>query len=304
MREEQEQQGSGRDWTWGVMGFLVAGLGGAAMYLALYRGAKFHTSLTFIGIPLVLAVLLALMPKTKSTTGGIVRGITLALLIIAPLLGEGYLCILMAAPLFYLVGVPIGLAVDHFRSRRYKTLCVAALVFVPMSMEGTLPELTFPREQTVEATRIVAATPAEVEVALSRPQRVDERLPAFLRVGFPRPIASSGAGLSLGDERVVRFSGAEGDPAGDLVSRVAARGSGWVRFETVSDASKLRQWVRWESSEVEWHAVDATHTQVTWRIRFARQLDPAWYFTPWERLAAHQAAAYLIAANATPETGR
>lgn len=100
--------------------------------------------------------------------------------------------------------------------------------------------------------------------------------------------------------RTIHFSGAEGDPEGDQVVRVAEREPGFVRFETVSDSSKLTQWVRWEASDVQWRAVDATHTQVTWRIYFARQLDPAWYFTPWERLAVRQAAAYLIAANATP----
>jgi hypothetical protein len=46
-------------------------------------------------------------------------------------------------------------------------------------------------------------------------------------------------------------------------------------------------------------------TRVTWRIRFERQLDPAWYFTAWERAAVREAAEYLIAANATPlEKGR
>jgi hypothetical protein len=68
----------------------------------------------------------------------------------------------------------------------------------------------------------------------------------------------------------------------------------------VSDGSKLTQWVRWDRSEVKWRAVDARHTMVTWRVGFERQLDPAWYFVPWERAAVHEAARYLIEANATP----
>jgi hypothetical protein len=118
--------------------------------------------------------------------------------------------------------------------------------------------------------------------------------------GFPRPLAVSGDGLQPGDLRTIHFSGAEGDPAGDLVMRVTQRGPGYARFERVSDASKLTQWIRWDSSDVEWKAVDATHTAVTWRMQFERQLDPAWYFVPWERAAVHEAASYLIAANATP----
>ena len=45
---------------------------------------------------------------------------------------------------------------------------------------------------------------------------------------------------------------------------------------------------------------DAQHTSVSWRIRFERRLDPAWYFTSWERVAVRQAAEYMIQANATP----
>ena len=56
--------------------------------------------------------------------------------------------------------------------------------------------------------------------------------------------------------------------------RVCERGQGFVRFETVSHKSKLTQWIRWDSSEIRWFSVDATHTQVVWRIRFERQLDP------------------------------
>jgi hypothetical protein len=49
--------------------------------------------------------------------------------------------------------------------------------------------------------------------------------------------------------------------------------------------------------------VDATHTEVVWTIHFDRQLDPAWYFGLWERLAVKRAALYLIEANATPAEG-
>ena len=82
--------------------------------------------------------------------------------------------------------------------------------------------------------------------------------------------------------------------------RVAEQRPGYVRFETISDASKLTQWVRWDSSEVSWKSIDETHTEVTWKINFERQVDPAWYFVLWERAAVHEGAKYLIAANATP----
>jgi hypothetical protein len=264
-----------------------------------------RTGLMFLGLPTLLALLLAISTPSKTITGNIVFGITLVLLLLAPLMGEGYLCILFAAPLFYAVGVGMGLAFDATREWRDKTqrlrLRSSVLVLLlPMSVEGVFPATTIPRGQTVEVTRIVSAPPQAVERALASSPSIGEPLPRFLRIGFPRPLAVRGNGLTLGDTRTIHFSGAEGDPEGDLVMRVAAREPAFVRFETVSDGSKLTQWLRWESSDVQWRAVDAEHTQVTWRISFARQLDPAWYFTPWERFAVREAAGYLIAANATP----
>jgi hypothetical protein len=260
----------------------------------------------FIGIPAVMAILLALTPKAKTVTGGIIKGITLALLILAPLLGEGYLCILFAAPLFYVVGLLVGIPLDLARknNRNGQTLSCIVLLLLPMCLEGMTPQLAFDRRQTVEVTRVVDASAARVEESLEKSPRIDRRLPRFLRIGFPHPMESTGSGLAIGAERSILFSGAEGDPPGYLVMKVAERRQGYVRFETVSDRSKLTQWIRWDASEVSWTPLDAQHTRVTWRVRFERELDPAWYFAPWERAAVRDAAGYLIDANARPAGAR
>jgi hypothetical protein len=258
----------------------------------------------FLGIPAVLAILLALTPKSKSATGGILKGIALALLIIAPLLGEGYVCILFASPLFFLVGLVVGLIVDYGKSKQSATLSCLSLLLLPLCLEGTVPELTFNRAQTVQVTRVIDASPQVVEAALSHSPRVDTPLPVFLRIGFPRPLSARGVGLEPGDLRTIHFAGAEGDPPGDLVMQITERRPGYVRFETIRDSTKLTQWLKWTGSEVRWNQLDERHTSVTWQIHFERQLDPAWYFNPWERAAVSDAAGYLIRANANPEPGR
>lgn len=285
---------------WAVVTLVVACAAGALLYRLLLHKHLGQSAAMFLGIPAVLAILLALTPKAQTVTGGILKGITLALLIIAPLLGEGYLCILVASPLFYCVGLVIGQLVDWQRERRKITLSCVALVLLPMCLEGVVPELTMNRAQTVEVTRIVDASTGEVENTLALSPRINTTLPQYLRIGFPRPLEAHGEGLLAGATRTIHFAGAEGDPPGDLVMRVAESRPGYIRFETVSDGSKLTQWVRWDSSEVEWKESDTAHTAVTWRIHFERQLAPAWYFVPWERAAVHEAAKYLIEANATP----
>ena len=283
-----------------VIALAIAFSVGAFLYRLLRHMHLGQSAAMFLGVPAVLAILVALTPRSRTVTGGIVKGITLALLIIAPLLGEGYLCILFAAPLFYIVGIVIGLLVDWLRTRRPTTLGCVAIVLLPMCMEGVFPQLTFDREQTVSVSRVVPASAAEVEAALSLSPRIARPLPPYLGIGFPRPLAAWGSGLAEGATRTIHFSGAEGDPPGDLVMRVTGRGRNSVRFETVSDESKLTQWLRWESSDVAWVPIDSGRTLVTWKVTFSRQLDPAWYFVPWERVTVREAARYLIMANAEP----
>jgi hypothetical protein len=287
----------------GIAFLLTALILGAFIYRIIRNIGMMHTSLIFIGIPLVLGALLACAPWPKSATGGILRGIALALLIVAPLVGEGYLCILFASPLFFGVGLLIGGIIDLSRKDRRTTTLSCVILLLPFTLEGTTPQLSFNRAQSATAMHIVNMPAAQVAAALAQSPQIANPLPRFLRIGFPRPLTATGSGLSVGSLRVIHFTGAEGDPPGDLTMRVTESNlqsaSGHIRFETTSDSSKLTQWLQWRSSDVTWRAIDSTHTTVTWRIGFDRQLDPFWYFAPWEQFAVHKAADYLITANAT-----
>jgi hypothetical protein len=299
-RKRWVERFSGAQWT--VAGLAIASAVFAGLYRTSERMGMVHTSAMFIGIPAVLAIILAMTPKAKSATGAILKGITFVLLIMAPLVGEGVVCILMAAPLFYFVGVAVGASIDWSRKRRNITLSCCALALLPMSLEGVVPQLTFDRLETVSETAVVAGTPDDVERALAASPKLNTPMPGvFAKVGFPRPLRAWGEGLEVGDRRTIHFEAAEGAPEGDVVMRVSEHGPGLARFEAVSDSTKVGKWLRWDDSMVTWRAVDAAHTEVTWRIEFERQLDPVWYFGPWERVAVRDAARFLIAANATPE---
>lgn len=269
----------------------------ASLYKFLFHEGLGHSSLLFIGLPGVLAILLALAPRAGTAKGGIVKGITLALLLIAPLVGEGYLCILMASPLFYAIGIGIGASIDADRNKT-TTLSCATIAVIILSLDGIVP--VQPRQETVSVTRIIPSSIQDIRGALAQSPNIKTPLPWFLRLGFPRPLAASGAGLNVGAPRIIHFSGAEGDPPGDLTLRISYTSDSEIRFLVTGDTSKLTQWVLWKRSSVQWEPLDATHTRVTWQTTFDRQLDPGWYFSPWERYAVRKATEYLLAANATP----
>jgi len=265
----------------------------------LYRVFVVHkleqTAALFIGLPAVLAIILTLAPAAKSATGLIMKTTTIALLMSGPILGEGFICIIMAAPLFYLVGAVVGLVVDR-RRRKEKSLSLHAMVLLPLllaSLEGTTPKLTFPTREEITVRKIVSGSPADVERALAQRPVYDETLPPFLRMKFPLPTSASGGGLSVGAERRIHFAGGEGKP-GDLTMRVTQRDASSVTFTAQSDTSHIAHWLTWRTSHVAWRAAGPARTEVTWTIVYDRELDPAWYFAPWERYATRLAAEYLI----------
>ncbi len=285
---------------WNLVFIILAVSFASVLYRVIASKKLEQTALLFIGIPTALAVLVAATPKARTVTGAILKAMTIALLMAAPLLGEGFICILMAAPLFFVVGIVVGKLIDvSRRASRGITTGLLLLAFLPMSFEGTSDRLSFPREEVVTAEVVVAAPAAEVERALARPLRLEESLPPFLRLGFPRPVAAHGSGLKVGDRRTIHFAGGEGHP-GDLLLEVAEARPGFARFRFVSDHSKIAHWLTWQSSDVYWSAIDANHTQVVWTLGYRRDLDPAWYFGPWERYGVGLAAEHLIRASATP----
>ncbi len=302
MSPDSPANGNGARWN---TVFIILAVSFAALFYRVLVSHKLEqTALLFIGIPTALAVLVAMTPKARTVTGAILKALTIGLLMAAPLLGEGFVCILMASPIFFAVGIVIGKLVDlSKRESRGTTTGLLLLVFLPMSFEGVSERLSFPREETVAVERVVAAPAAEVEHALGEPLRLGESLPLFLRPGFPRPVGAAGRGLQVGDRRTIHFAGGEGPP-GDLVLEVAETKPGFVRFRFVSDHSRIAHWLAWRASEVRWVAVDATHTRVAWTLSYRRNLDPAWYFGPWERYAVGVAAGHLIQAGATPGRGR
>jgi len=272
-----------------VLSFTIVSLAGRMIYARRLE----TTSLMFIGIPTLLATLLVLTVRPKSAMGIAMTGITFVLLLSAIVFGEGTICILMAAPVFYIVGAIIAAVMDGSRPPRRPTRMMLLAPLLLMSFEGTSDRTSLPREQSVTAKRVVAAHPSEIADALAAPLRFRTDRPFYLRMGFPRPVSASGAGLEVGSRRVIGFAGGEGKP-GALVMEIVEVAPQKVTFRAVSDESKIAHWLRWEDAVVSWRQIDEGHTEISWTLRYRRNLDPAWYFEAWERYGTGLAADYLI----------
>lgn len=290
---------------WAVIGIVISLAAAAAVYRLAHYGQLDQTAALFIGLPTVLAVGLTLTPRAKSATGMAVKGMTIGLILSGIFLGEGVICVLLAAPLFYAIALAIGLSVDAVRRRERRIrggkLYSGLLVpLVLMSLEGVAPVTTFPATGTATATQTVNASPASVEAALARAPRFDRAsLPAFLGLGFPVPLSADGSGLAVGDRRTIWFTDRNGGRA-TLVLDVVERGPGHVRFHALSDQTAVARWLGWQDADVFWQASGGNAARVTWSITYVRRLSPAWYFGPLEQYAAWLSAQYLIQTAAIP----
>jgi hypothetical protein len=288
-----------------IVVIIALAVGSTAFHVLALTGFR-HTAAVFIGLPTLFALLVARSGRPATGTGVVMRVITLALLLSSIVFAEGMVCILLAAPIFYLVGFLVSESVfairNGLRKRKGRTFVMLALIVLPTGFEGTLPGVEWNREETVTVSRIVSGTPAEVRTALSARPGFAPALPPFLRLGFPVPVATAGSGLAIGDTRTVVFAHSHGGHVerGTLSFRVAEGDSQFVRFAPAGDDSYVTHWLSWRSSEVRWRAVSPGTTRVEWTLRYRRRLDPAWYFAPLERYGVGVAAGYLIESLATP----
>lgn len=263
-----------------------------------------HTSLVFIGLP-ALAAFALLRTRPQTAIGTINKVIAILLCLSGIVFGEALVCILFAAPIFFLVGTIVGYIINRVTGMRERDdprrhwSGLVALAILPFSAEGVVPGLEFGRDEAVTVTRTVLGNAADVRVALAAEPRFDRELPPFLRLGFPAPMQSVGAGLDVGDRRAITF-GHGRHHTGALVMAVSSADSASARFTAVSDASYITHWLAWQGATVQWEPAGANRTRVTWTLRYRRRLDPAWYFAPLERYGAAVAADYLIQTLATP----
>jgi len=260
---------------------LVLGIA-ATVYSTLHWGGLQNSAALYIGLPLMLALGISLTPKTRSALGATMKGITIALLLAIPVFREGYICILFASPIFYIVGALIGAAIDYARRRRSRgaklqTAAVTGLLTL-LSLEGTTEITTIAREKRRHCFRIINASIEDIRLQMAKTPHLGDNKPLFLRI-FPYPAAIAGSGLNLGDERRIHLRRPT-SRSGGTVSRA-------ISFLNVAESTPRKDQIR-HSTRRQLHqplshmAVLAGRarpladgrTRVTCTLSYSRRLDP------------------------------
>ena len=255
------------------------------------------SSALYVGIPALLAIGLSFIPTPRSVTGSILFWITLIMLTIGVLAIEGLICILISLPFFLAIGFIVGIFIDKARARKdvAKTRFSLILVLGCLSLEGTHSNLSLNRNETITIKRTTSLSETELQQQLASGPRFDtDALPLFLRAGFPRPLDSLGGGdLELGTQWTIPFDHGEKSPH-NLTVKISERTPNSLTLLPVLDETEMGKWMTWEKITWHWRTTPQGQTEVSLTLDFQRNLDPALYFGPVQRLGVKQAGRYFL----------
>jgi len=282
---------------------LSAGLG-IVVHMLRFTGLE-GSALLYIGIPTFIALAFASASpnasNSKTVMGSTLKAITFIILISGPILQEGFVCMVMVAPIFYIVGALVAWPIDHFRKKKIKSnslkVFILPTILLAMSMEGVFDETSFNRLNVVEHTQIINSRITEVRkrLAMSRPLARPESL--LIKI-FPRPDKYNANGLAIGDRHWVDISYLKwiywNKKQGKVQFEVVENQNNIIRFKLISDDSYLSSYMTWTETTVFLQPVSNHRTRVTWRIHFERNIDPAWYVQPLQRYAVASVAKLMV----------
>lgn len=272
-----------------AIGFFVA----AVTYRYVRLGELTPWVVFFHGLPAVIALALAATEtRTRGLPARVVLVTTWALLLAGTVAGEGFVCIVIAAPFIYLMVTLIALivqAVDPRRSRNRTMAFALPVVFLASIASG----VTTPEPTTVTATTMVAIDAEQVVERLATRPDVPPVDSGLLGLGFPQPVGGAGGGLTVGDRQYVEFS-----DGGRLTVEVVERLADSVTFEIVEDTTMIGRWIDWDTATFRWEPGPGSDadpmTTVTLDLTYRRLLQPGWYFGPIVDEGADQAVAHLL----------
>lgn len=279
---------------------LVAALGLVfGFYGALRMAILQDTAALYIGLPVLLAVVVALI-DTETPRATTYKVLTIAILLSPLVIGEGFICMILAAPIMYAVAFIVGSLLNMlFRKKEKKIHAAAGLACVFfLALEGVTPLTTVERLNEVTVEKTVPMGMAQARASLAGPMKYDRRPKSFFTWLFLPPDSVTGEGLKPGDRRTMTMTYNKwivtNKWTGDIVFEVAESAPDSVTFRLVEDTSYMALYMDWIDATTHLKRIDDNNTKITQTIRYRRKLDPSWYFGPMERAAVRDAAITII----------
>ena len=240
------------------------------------------TSALFIGLPMLIGLLVVNLTRTRDTFEMTVKVTVILLCLIAPLLGEGSICILMMAPIFLGVNLVLVLIYQSIR-KKYLIFLITCLPFFTGFIEKN--SLTQKQELSKITTKtIVKGSLEQWQNRVSYSVYISKNIPIFLSLGFPLPTKISDHNSQL----LITF-----DKGGFWkVNKKAEKNT--IKYTLIKDTSKINRWIKIENSHVEIIRINHQKTLIKQTTSYYSKVFPRWYFSFFQKLAIKQLHKFAI----------
>ncbi len=265
---------------------------------------QFHTGLLYIAVPYGLSLLLYYFtPYKKAETWkrrfwNNLRSCLIVILASSIFLMEGYVCVIMAMPLFVIIilfSLFTTFIWNTYGKKSPKSYLLPAMMIMA-SLEGTTPEFTFNRYNEVSYSQVVDLNAQTIIKKIESPIQFHGNRHWILTV-FPMPSYVGTVDLVKGHIRQYDFVYHRWFVTNTKV------GSLDVIFEKVSDMhiktrikdnSYIKGYMTLHGTEFILDPINDNQTKVTLTVSFDRTLDPIWYYQPLERFAVKKGIKYFL----------
>ena len=289
------------------LGILVLiGIGSVAVHL-LVRHDLDSSALLYVGLPYLgaLAIVIVRPPKSRDRWWHAYRDFALTSLIVllasSVVLFEGFVCVLMFLPIYFLV-VSIAFLGTWWSNRSQggggRTLgLVLPVLVLSSSFEGSTEALSAERMAQAEASLIVELPPDRIMANLLLPIELDTDRSWLLAI-FPMPYRVDAESLEGGaihrmHTRYHRWF-VTNTHEGEVHIEIVDFEPGRLRTRVVRDTSFFATYLTQLGSELTLTRMGPNSTEIRLRLNYRRNLDPAWYFHPLQQFAMHEMAALFI----------
>jgi hypothetical protein len=207
------------------------------------------------------------------------------------LLGEGIVCILFAAPIFYGLAALIVFIVNYLDKKNKSKL--NSIVIIPLLIIIAQP-LKIKKEPEIHKveTTITIQNNASIAAFNKHPDFM-ENYPNFFKIGFPIPISINGSGTNVGDSRDIQFE-SRTKGIGTLSLEIIRKNDSSIVFKPVKDNTHIDHWLTWKLMKAEIIKTSPNETKIRWTSNYQCKLGPSWYFEPLEKIAVQIMNKHLI----------
>ena len=267
----------GKNWRIGLSVLLVAIVAFIIGYKIIHHVELKTTSALFIGLPMLVGLLIVNLTRTRDAYGMTVQASFIILCLVAPILGEGAICILMAAPLFVAINLLIVFIYQNTVKKYLLSLLICLPFFIGLAEKNSLIEE--PELSRVVTETVLEGSPKRWSRVIGHSTFISKDTPFFLNLGFPLPTKM----VRDGNQLLVSF-----DKGGAWQVDQTWEGEDTIRYTLVKDTSKIGSWIAIKDSIIEVNEMENDQVLVRQTTSYYSKVFPKWYFVPFQKLAIQQ----------------